>query len=202
MKINKELFDKVATSVIKHIGIIAKNPSKSPRFEYPGLEIPFEFEVEFNPHSKIGVVVVNMGLETILTHSFKPGKQPLMPYEFIEALSIRIGKIISGNIMELTDFYLGLREILEGHSPLLEISHPFGFVVQYNNDVDGQQFMIKLSDELGTVLYALEDGINMDQGIGSICLATPDELVDKVKRVQQHFIENDMCPELEGSIGE
>lgn len=202
MKINKELFDKVTTAVIKHIGIIAKGTSKPPRFAYPGLEIPFEFEVEYNPHSKIGAIVVTMGLENILTHSFIRGKVSVIPDEFKETLSARIGKIISGNIMELTDFYLGLREILEGYSPLLEITHPFGFVVQYNNDVDGQQFMIKLSDDTGAVLYGLEDGVNMTQGIGSICLATPDELIEKVKRVQQYFIDNDMCPELEGSIGE
>lgn len=200
--INKDLFHKVADEMIKHAELLIKDTQVSPEFSYPGFNVKIDFIVNFNKHTKIGTILVKADSKYILITPFKSKEKLKVSPETKELMVSHIAELAFNHLIEKQDFHQKLMSTLESASPIIELPHPFGFSVKYNNDIDGQQFMISGPAPERVTLYALEDAVDMEQSIGSLCLASPKELVNKVKCLEEYYILNDLCPELEGTIGE
>lgn len=142
---------------------------------------------ELNPHTKITSVRVKMFDSHVLTMSNRFDGKYKMSKETREQLARNIIMNAVTHVCQEEGFYDDLSNLLCGITAEKVLVHPIGLEIKYTSEDDSQVFMCQYN---GKVLFAREEAINVDQGIGYNLFTTDSEFTAIVIKLVAHILES------------
>lgn len=142
---------------------------------------------DHNPHTKITAIKVMMFGNSVLTMSYKFEGKYKMPEDTKKLLTRNIINNAVIKACEEEFFYDNLSNLLCGLTAEKVIVHPVGLEIKYSSEDDSQVFMVQYN---GKILFAREEAINLDQGIGHNLLTTDSDFVAIIIKLVAHVLES------------
>lgn len=142
---------------------------------------------DLNPHTKITAIKVMMFGNSVLTMSYKFDGKYKMPKETKELLTRNIIMNAVTHACQEEFFYDNLSNLLCGLTTEKVLVHPIGLEIKYSSEDDSQVFMASYN---GKILFAREEAINVDQGIGHNLLTTDSDFVAIITKLVAHILES------------
>lgn len=183
--INKVLFEALADKVVDQLVLDREEISQvitvdTPE-EFPVIHVSFDY----NPATKLRKTVVSLGGRIIMTTQDRMDQTLRRHPEERQCILTELEDGFFDIISNATEWRENLGNMLYGSTSVCSIVHPIGMNVNFHTDDDSRRMLITYK---GKSIYALEEAIGVDSGIGVDVLTPHLQLKDAVGKVLNHVI--------------
>ncbi|EBY9764095.1 hypothetical protein D5W64_13360 [Salmonella enterica subsp. enterica serovar Saintpaul] len=183
--INRALFETLADKVIDQFVLDREEIDQVATIDTPEGFPVIQVSFNYNPSTKLRRTAVTFNGQVILTTQDRMDQKLRRQSDerqcVLTELEAGFFEIISSNI----DWKENLGNMFYGHTSVWNIVHPIGMEVNIHNEDDSRRMLITYK---GKSLYALEEAIGIDFGIGVDVLTPHFRLKEIVTRVLKHIV--------------
>lgn len=181
--LNKEFFKNLSDRVVKSVyGDRERTIDKLQIETAPDLH-PVMVKFDYNEHTKLVKYTVTIDGNHLSTNCIHKdgGLRSRLP-EWEDGIASCFFQAIA----DKEDFTQSLANLLEGTTANKTLHHPIGLSVKFHKDDDSQVLLVEYK---GKSLYALEEAINLELGIGYECFTESEVLFERVSTVMCYLVD-------------
>lgn len=182
--INKAFAVQAKDEIIEHLTNQLKGKANSNTFSLKGSDIPVSIRTSANSHTKLTKFEVYVLDQMVGSGVTKFDRKIYLDKSFSDTLPDFIMGAILAHISVDSGAFEGIDNMLRGITSGKEVEHPFGMTIKFHSDDDHQVLMITKGKD---VLYALEEAVNLDEGIGTDMFTPIEQLKHRINKVLTHY---------------
>lgn len=182
--INKAFAQQAKEEIIKHLRTQLEGKANSNTFNLKDSGITVTIRTTANPHTKLTKFEVYVFDRMVGSGEVKFDKKIQLEKSFVETLPDFIMTHLLGHIIDDSGTAEAIDNMLRGITSGIEVEHPFGMSIKFHSDDDHQVLMITKGKD---VLYALEEAVNLNEGIGTDLFTPVEQLKYRINKVLAHY---------------
>lgn len=186
--INKAFCEEAKDQIVGHLVEQLKGTANSNFFNLKDSNIDVNIRTTPNSHTKLTKFEVYVANQMVGADTIKLGGKFFFDKSFIDNLGTNIFSVLLAHIVKDSGFNESIDNMLRGITTANEVESPYGVTIKFHTDDDHQVMLLTKGKE---VLYALEEAVNLDEGVGTDLFTPIEQLKGRIGKVLRHYSQRD-----------
>lgn len=186
--INKTFAQQAKDQVIEHLAKQLSGKANSNFFNLKDSNIGVNIRTTANSHTKLTKYEIYVANQMVGSGTVKFDTKIILDKSMADTLAENIFAVLLTYISKESGAIEAVDNMLRGVTTSNEVEHPYGINIKFHTDDDHQVMMLTKGKE---VLYALEEAVNLDQGIGTDLFTPIEQLKGRIGKVLRHYSERE-----------
>lgn len=186
--INKAFCDEAKDEIISKLAKQLSGEANRDFFCIKDSQIDVNIRTSLNQHTKLIKFEVYVFNQMVGSGTHKSGGKVYLDKDFVDKLGENIFIVLINTIHKDSDVVEDIENMLRGVTISNEVCHPYGVTIKFHTGDDHQAMLITKGKD---TLYALEEAINLEEGIGTDLFTPVEQLKGRIMNVLRHVAERE-----------
>lgn len=181
--INKAFCDEAKDEIIFNLSKQLNGEANKNFFCIKDSQIDVSIRTSLNQHTKLVKFEVYVSNQMVGSGTHKSGGKIYLDKDFVDKLGENIFIVLINTIHKDSGVVEDIENMLRGVTTSNEVNHPYGVTIKFHTDDDHQVMLITKGKD---TLYALEEAINLEEGVGPDLFTPVGQLKGRIMNVLRH----------------